>query len=284
MNVAHAAKPSGYNTSMRVLKFLDRAWRLFATAMSFAVFGIGGLTMGLLLFPLMFIFIHDHDRRRFAARHLIGKAFASFWGMMDILGVLNYRIEGRERIDTHRNQLVVANHPTLIDVVILISLFPRSNCVIKEAVTRNIFMRSVVRAADYISNSEPEELLDTCASYLASGGSLMLFPEGTRSKQGQELDFKPGAATVAARTGVDVLPVVISCQPLFLSKELPWFFVPEKRPNISIRILEPLQVGELHPNDAGERDARHKLNQKLLECVTAELASMEFSEKPIYNA
>ena len=261
---------------MRFLKFIGHVWRLFATALSFSVFGIGGLILGLLILPLIFVFYRDPGRRKFAARRLIGKAFGAFWGMMHVLRVLDYRIEGRERIDIHRNQLVVANHPTLIDVVILISLFPQANCVIKEAVTRNIFMRNVVRAAEYISNSEPEDLLDSCATYLQSGGSLLLFPEGTRSKQGEELDFKPGAATVASRAGVDVLPVAIACRPLFLSKELPWYFVPDVRPAFTISILAPVPASDFATDEAGERHARHELNDKLLESIKDGLISMEF--------
>jgi 1-acyl-sn-glycerol-3-phosphate acyltransferase len=277
-NKKRIVETAGYNTSMRVLKLIDQVWRLFAIALCFTVFGIGGLIMGLILFPLMFVFIRDTERRSVRARRLIGKAFGGFWGLMNVLGVLDYRIEGRENIDIHRNQLVVANHPTLIDVVILISLFPRANCVIKEAVTKNIFMRSVVRAADYLSNSAPEDLLESCVEYLEKGGSLMLFPEGTRTEQGKAIDFKPGAATVAARSRVDVLPVVIRCEPHFQSKELPWFFVSHKRPTFTIRVLAPMRVEDLTTVDAGEREMRHELNDNLLAHMKRGLTSVEFSE------
>lgn len=263
---------------MRLLKFLEHVWRLIATTLSFVVFGIGGLIMGVLVFPLLFVFIRDGERRKFVARRLVSKAFGGFWEMMRVMRILDYDVEGHEHIDDTRNQLIVANHPTLIDVVILTSLFPRANCVIKGAVTRNIFMRSVVRAADYISNSQPEELLGSCVAYLASGGSLMLFPEGTRSRAGESLAFKPGAATVAARTRVAVLPVVIRCTPLFLSKELPWYFVPETRPRFTIRVLSPYTADELQEYGVGERISRQRLNDKLRERIGAELKRMEFSE------
>ena len=263
---------------MRLLKFLDHVWRLFATTLSFIVFGVGGLIMGILVFPLLFVFIRDAERRKFTARRLVGKAFGGFWEMMRVLRILDYTVEGREHIDDSRNQLIVANHPTLIDVVILTSLFPRANCVIKGAVTRNIFMRSVVRAADYISNSQPEELLGSCVAYLKTGGNLMLFPEGTRSKAGQTMEFKPGAATVAARTNVAVLPVVIRCDPLFLSKEQPWYFVPDRRPAFTIRVLPPWPGATLTEPGAGERVVRHRINEKLKARIEEELKRMEFCE------
>jgi hypothetical protein len=135
--------------------YFEYLWRLFGTALSFVVFGIGGLVYGLLIFPLVFVFVRDRQARRVLARRFIGKGFGAFLGLMKWVNVVDIQVEGREYIDDQRRQLIIANHPTLIDVVILISLFPQANCVIKQAVTLNPFMRSTVRAADYISNSEP---------------------------------------------------------------------------------------------------------------------------------
>jgi 1-acyl-sn-glycerol-3-phosphate acyltransferase len=289
-----AFAPDRFSIGSRVVDLCDRdagrvgvfcrlLWRLFATVLSFTVFGFGGLIMGLLLFPLLFVFTRDRERRTLRARRLIGRAFGGFWGMMNVLGILDYEIQGRSRIEDGHNRLIVANHPTLIDVVILISLFPLANCVIKEAVSQNIFMRSVVRAAEYLSNSEPEQLLESCVTYLKSGGSLMLFPEGTRTTQGQNIDFKPGAATVAARAGVEVLPVAIKCDPLFLSKEHLWHHVPQRRPVFKINILEPIRIDTQGTDPRLFRRERHELNKKLLQEITEALARMEFSEKANYN-
>ena len=268
---------------MRLIKFLDHGWRLFATALGFTIFGIGGLIMGLLIFPLLFVVTPDIERRRFRARKLVSRAFAGFWGMINVLGVLDYKIEGREHIDVQRNQLIVANHPTLIDVVLLISLFPRANCVIKKAVTENFFMGSVVRAADYVSNSAPEELLDSCVASLESGGSLLLFPEGTRTKPGKEMNFKPGAATVAVRAGVEVLPMAIECKPLFQSKDLPWYYFPDQRPVFRVKILEPIPAVDPGADLSVARRARHNLNEIMFRRIDDELTGMEFSRKGNYN-
>ena len=263
--------------------YFEYLWRLFGTALSFAMFGIGGLFFGLVLFPLMFVFIRNRDARRTTARRIIGSGFGAFWWFMKALSVLEYRIDGREYIDDRRRQLIIANHPTLIDVVILISLFPQANCVIKEAVTKNPFMRSTVRAADYISNSAPEDLLENCVDYLGDGRSLLLFPEGTRTRPNEPVEFKPGAAAVAARTGAEILPVVIACEPLFLSKQLPWYYVPREVPKFTIRILRPRNLNELVRAGADERSYRHELNDGLLRLFRAELDSMAFSQQPILD-
>ena len=261
--------------------YFEYVQRLLSTALSFAVFGIGGLIFGLLVLPPIFIFIRDRDDRRVAARKLIGKGFGFFVWFMNVQRLFDYRVQGREFIDDQRRQLIVANHPTLIDVVILISLFPQANCVIKEAVMRNPFMRGVVMAADYISNNEPGELVESCTKYLTSGKTLLLFPEGTRTRHDEPLDFRPGAATVAARTNVDVLPVAISCQPRILSKQQPWHHVPRERPMITIRILPPRPVNEVVPGEGDPRLFRLELNDALLELIQTELDDMAFSRRAI---
>ena len=255
--------------------------RLAGSAFSFVIFGIGGLIFGLLVFPLMFIFIRDREARRFAARRAIGKGFGAFVGLMKSLGLIDYQVQGAEHIDDGRRQLIIANHPTLIDVVILISLFPQANCVIKEAVIRNPMMRFTVRAADYISNREPEGLVDTCVAYLKDGKSLLLFPEGTRTRRDEPLVFKPGAATVAARSGADILPIAIECEPLILSKQMPWHIVPRRKPMYTIRILPPRAISDIVASDGDERHYRHDLNDALLDLIRSELDDMAFSRQPI---
>ena len=254
------------------MKQLNRAWRLFGTAVSFSVFGLAGLLIGLLLFPLMFLFVRDPGQRQFAARKLISAAFGGFVRMMRNLGVLSFRIQGEEYIGSGDGRLVIANHPTLIDVVFLISLFSQTDCVIKGAVTKNPFMASTVRAANYIPNSEPQQLLDSCVARLQSGASLLLFPEGTRSVEGQPFDLKLGAAEIALRAGAEVLPVVIECAPLFLTKSEPWYAVPRGKPHFTIRIMAPVPLEQLVSGDLDQRHARHALNEAFLALISHDLS------------
>ena len=255
------------------MKQLNRAWRLFSTAVSFSVFGLAGLLIGLLLFPLMFLFVRDSRQRQLTARKLISAAFGAFVRMMRNMGVLSFRIQGEEYITSGDGRLIIANHPTLLDVVFLISLFSQTDCVIKKAVTKNPFMASTVGAANYISNSEPEQLLDSCVARLQSGASLLLFPEGTRSVKGQPFDLKLGAAEIALRAGAEILPVVIECTPLFLSKAEPWYTVPRIKPQFTIRIMAPIPLEQLVSDDFDQRHARHVLNEAFLMLISRDLPS-----------
>jgi len=243
---------------------------LFGTGLSFVVFGVTGLVISILVFPLIFVFIRDPESKRRTARYLIGKAFGSFIWIMKVLGVLSFEIRGIENVGAGHNQLIIANHPTLIDVVFLVALFPRVNCVVKEAVVLNPFMRGVVVPAEYISSDDPAELLDTCVERLKVGGSLLLFPEGTRSVHGHSINFKLGAASVAIRSGAEILPVTIRCsQPGFLAKHVPWYTIPPEKPIFTIEIRQPVSIRELVSGDPGPRQATRDLNKAFLRLFQA---------------
>jgi 1-acyl-sn-glycerol-3-phosphate acyltransferase len=102
--------------------------------------------------------------------------------------------------------------------------------------------------------------------------SLLLFPEGTRAVPNQPLKFKPGAAEVALRSCARILPVVVDCQPIFLAKHEPWYYIPPRAPHFEIRLLPTINPVEMVPADAGSRQARQALNAKLEEIFLAELA------------
>ena len=102
---------------------LDHAWRVFGTGISFLAFGVGGLMLGVLVFPAINLLVRDPVRRRRWARRLVQVSFASHIELMRVLGVLTYEVRGRERLQ-REGLLILANHPTLIDVVFLVSLLP----------------------------------------------------------------------------------------------------------------------------------------------------------------
>lgn len=257
------------------LKRLNRAWRLFGTGFCFFAFGLGGLIFGIVVFPLIFVFIRNPNTRKGIARRFVSNSFKLFMAIMSGLGVLSYEIKGSENAVIGHNQIIIANHPMLIDVVFLVSLFPMADCVIKEAITENPFMRSVVSSTDYIPSGNTGILLKTCVRRLRSGASLLLFPEGTRSVLGEALDFKLGAASFAVKAKAEVLPVTIQCdQPQFLSKNEPWYRIPSEKPFISIQIYPPQTLEELIPADLHPNQATRDLNDAFLDFFNSKLKSL----------
>ncbi|RAV24320.1 1-acyl-sn-glycerol-3-phosphate acyltransferase, partial [Staphylococcus warneri] len=82
------------------------------------------------------------------------------------LGVMTYEVDGLEKLVNSRQELVIANHPTLIDVVILNGLMEKANCIVKKAVWTNQFTFGQVSSAVYILNEGSEQFIKKCVKKL----------------------------------------------------------------------------------------------------------------------
>ena len=234
-----------------MLASLNRAWRVPATAFAFTCFGVGGVLLGLIGFPLQRLLVRHARGRVLYARALVHFAFACFIRLLWALGIISYEIRGRERLD-RQGLLILANHPTLIDVVFLISLVRNADCIVRAGLANNPFTRGPVRATDYICNDGGAELVDAAIASLHAGNNLVIFPEGTRSRPGQPLQMQRGAAQIAMRAPCPVTPVTIRCNPLGLIKGRPWWHCHDRPMHFTIEVGEDIAVAPFLGASAGE--------------------------------
>ena len=106
---------------------LNRLWRAAMTGVCFALFGVGGLLLSLIWFNLLLLIVRDKTRRKRLARRSISASFRLFLAVVKAVGVLDYRIENADALREDRGCLVVANHPSLIDYVMLASIMPETD-------------------------------------------------------------------------------------------------------------------------------------------------------------
>ncbi len=226
-----------------VLKRAFFLWRLLWTAFAFAALGVGGFVLAMTLIPMVTLFERDQRIRNRRAQLIIRKSFRIYIAMLRMLGVLKLEVIGGEKLPACRGKLIVANHPTLIDIVLLLALLPDATCVVKSQLFRNPLLRSLVQAAGYIRNDyEPEELIEMCRETLATGNNLIIFPEGTRSVPGKPLHFQRGFAHIATLTGVNLQPVTITCEPITLVKGEPYYKIPDSPPRFRIEVLDEIDI------------------------------------------
>jgi 1-acyl-sn-glycerol-3-phosphate acyltransferase len=254
-------------------RILDRGWRLIGTGLSFAAFGIGGFILGLVAVVWLRLVISDRARRAEVARLMVSRTFRGFAMFMSAVGVLRWSVEGASYWRRDRGCLVVANHPTLIDVVFLLGLFDGADCVVKAGVITNPFWRMLVGTADYISNEDLGILLAETSNRLKAGRTVILFPEGTRTVPGAPLTFGPLAGLIAVRTGCELLPVVITCTPPALYKHLPWYRIPERRMHFRLRLHSAWSVALAAGTGADQRRAARALTRDLEAFFGRELGS-----------
>jgi 1-acyl-sn-glycerol-3-phosphate acyltransferase len=229
---------------------LDYHWRLVATALAFVVFGVCGVFFSILIFPIACLWWHRASRQR-AVTLLIHKFFRALVGVLQVAGVMGLDVKGAAALRASGPAIVVANHPTYLDVMVLLALTPRACCVVKNAHWGNPCFWGIVRAAEYVSNADPAELVEAGSRQLAAGYTMIVFPEGTRSPARDRLHpFSRGFAHMALKGGIPILPVLMDCEPPAFTKAMRWYDVPPRRFRMRIAVLEPLALERLAAADA----------------------------------
>ena len=214
---------------------LRHAWMHTRVLTAFACFGVGAVILALALVPVRWVSRAGEADAR--SQRAVSRAFRLFVSGGSAAGLWRVRVDGMERL-AEPGQLIIANHPTLIDVVLLIAQIPTVDCVVKASAWRNPALALIVQVAGYLSNEAGDETIDACADRIRAGRSVLLFPEGTRSPANGLQPFQRGAAHVAVRAGCPVRPVFIRCTPRALAKDLPLTAYPTTGIDITVEAGE----------------------------------------------
>ncbi len=196
------------------------------------------------------------------------------------------RIHGKEHIPADGAFILSANHTSLLDFPVLISSFPRR---IRKRVTapaaKDYFFRHPVlaffiscffrafpleRLGNYI------EGLKTCASILKTGSPVVLFPEGTRSLEGNLLPFKPGIGMLSSELNIPILPVYIDGAYRALRKGT-WFPRPY---TIRVTIGKPVYPEHSDSSDSTDRNAQYR---KITSAVRTEIERIKEEVSGVSN-
>ncbi|RZA08741.1 MAG: 1-acyl-sn-glycerol-3-phosphate acyltransferase [Moraxellaceae bacterium] len=224
------------------LRKLNYYWRVLATGLSFAIFCVGGIVLAAMSVYVLITHKNRADRSLFM-RKWLSRIFRVYLRLLRKLGLITFEIQHKERIKP-RGQLVIANHPSLLDVCFIISLIEESDCIVKEALFHWPLTAAPVRAANYIAN-EFNGLIERCLASLQTGASLIIFPEGTRSPPGQLHPFHRGASNIALMSGKNITPIVISCHPQTLLKHQRWYEIASSPPHYVIRVMPDIELSQI---------------------------------------
>lgn len=152
------------------------------------------------------------------------------------------RVSGRRRIAYGKAHVLVANHTSLADVVMGFMLYRQFKWVSKASVFKVPVLGWNMRFCRYVplTRRDPQsiaKMMETCRRWLRQGISVMIFPEGTRSLDGQVKSFKHGAFTLALETGAPVVPIAIHGGREIIAKHKKGL---SSRANVHVEVLEPV--------------------------------------------
>jgi len=159
-------------------------------------------------------------------RSAIAESYRAFWWFAGITGMLKMQTDALAPLREEGGLIIVANHPSLLDALMLVARLPRGFCIMKASLLRNPFLGAGARLARYIGNDTGHGMIRNAVDGLREGGQLVLFPEGTRTTQTPLNPFRPGVTMIAKLAGAPIQTVFIDTDSPYLGKGWPLWRLP----------------------------------------------------------
>jgi 1-acyl-sn-glycerol-3-phosphate acyltransferase len=189
------------------------------------LFGVMCLVWSLVAVPLGFL-LPEHIGIRLG-RRVITFGFRTYLRFLELSGIVKCDLDALDTLCGEHSLIIAANHPSLIDVVLIVSRLPNAACIIKANLWDQLILGGSARLAGYIRNISQAKLVVDASQELRAGSQLLVFPEGTRTRENRIQPFKGGFALIAKRTKVPVQMVFIEINHPFLCKECALLKKPE---------------------------------------------------------
>ena len=178
--------------------------------------------LALLIRPLM-----PAARGRTLGRAAIACIYRTFWSITAVFGILRIEAQALEALrDEPGGLIIAANHPSMLDALLVVARLPRGVCIMKASLMRNVFLGAGARLARYICNDSARGMIRGAVANLRDGAQLVLFPEGTRTVRTPINRFRPGVTLIAHLAQVPIQTVIIETDSPYLGKGWPIWRTP----------------------------------------------------------
>jgi 1-acyl-sn-glycerol-3-phosphate acyltransferase len=151
-------------------------------------------------------------------RHGIMYGFRLYGHWATMVGAYRLDLSAIDSLRGSPPMILAPNHPSLIDAILILTRHPNLSCVMKSDLMENILYGPGARLARYINNSSTLRMVREAVADLDDGGTLLLFPEGTRSARSPINELKKSIAVIARQAQVPVQTLIIETDHPFLSK------------------------------------------------------------------
>ena len=183
---------------------------------SLALLGLICLTWTLFALPLWLVL--PERSGACCGRHAILVGFRFYVWTLDAMGVYRLDLRALESLRNGPPVVLAPNHPSLIDAVFILAYGANVACVMKSSLMNNLFLGAGARLARYIRNYPPRRMIVSAVEELRRGGSVLLFPEGTRTVEAPINPLTASVAIIAKHAHVPVQTLIIEQGSAFLNK------------------------------------------------------------------
>ncbi len=207
----------------------------------FAVYGGLGLVV-IAVCLVVAACVREPARRRGLCQGVIHWGMAWYARYTEWAGIFRVEFAGIERLRSMRGTIFAPNHASLMDATHFLAQLPRLVCVMKKSIAGNPFMGISSGLAGYLPMDRGTEFIRSGRDALLAGDTLLVFPEGTRTRQPPVNAFKAGFALMASLTDAPVQTVFIETPVLFMGKGWPLWKTPPLPLEIRLSLGEQFRV------------------------------------------
>jgi 1-acyl-sn-glycerol-3-phosphate acyltransferase len=203
------------------------------------VVGLGWLAAICLAWLPFALLLHPLLPRRLGqplGRRAIAVGFRLYLRLLELFCACRFDLAALDTLRDEGPLILAANHPSLLDAVMITSRLPNAVCVMKAALMDNILFGSAARLARYIRNDAALKMILDGRDALGQGAHLVIFPEGTRTTDFPLDPCMPTAGLIASRAKVPVQTLLIEFSTPYLGKAWPLFRRPELPLTCRIRL------------------------------------------------
>ena len=220
----------------------------------------------------------------FDKRLILVHKFAGLWASLYIWTMPHWRItvKGKEKIDHNKAYVIVSNHQSMLDILAAYMIRAHFKFVSKAELFKvpfvgwNMMLNRHVRLKREDRASIMEMMKDSL-THLDQGNSIYIFPEGTRSEDGEIKKFKQGAFTLAKRARVPILPVVLDGTGAALPKGK-LFVKLDALYHLKVNVLDPI------PYETFAEKTTAEITDEVRSLMVAELTKERMSPASVTNA
>ncbi len=217
--------------------------------MSGSLFWSGGTLLCFIIFPVLRFVSPTKDICHQRARFFNHYTFKIFLWFGCLWGIIKLQKTNLEKLKDQRGVLLICNHPSLVDTVIIMAHFKRIQCIVKGDLWTHPILGGIVRTAGYIPNDlSPDLFLKTCKEELQKGENILIFPEGTRTVAGKPLKLKRGLSNLSIETNANIQALTLSCSSPTLTKEAKWYILPQKQTIFHLKAGCLFEIGNYKPD------------------------------------
>lgn len=169
-------------------------------------------------------------------RRVISWGFRAYLGILKTLCACRLDLSALDGLRQQGPMIMVANHPSLLDAVLMTSRLPNAVCVMKSSLMDNILFGAAARLAGYVRNDVPLTMILQSTKVLRQGGQVVIFPEGTRTRNFPIEPCLPVVGLMAQRCGVPIQSLMIEFSSAYLGKAWPLWRPPSLPLSFSIKL------------------------------------------------